>query len=235
MCHGSPVFGPVVTRRLATTLLGTFAPWALACSFLESPEQAPVPEAKFKVALHVSKATEGGLGNVQVARNKRVIATTNADGNVTLSLSGTEGDRVELTIVCPDPYESPEKPLVVGLRHLAPGSAPPQFDATCIRSFHTVAIGIRAGNGRDLPIIRLGQVVGTTDHDGIAHLSIEAPPNEQVSIKLDTSARPRLRPQSPSLTFVTSGRDELVLLEQQFVELREKVRAKPAPQRPTRL
>jgi len=66
---------------------------------------------------------------------------------------------------------------------------------------------------------------GETDQLGVPR-GVHAPSQEQVSLTLDTSGRPELRPQSPSLAFVAGESSELVLLQVKFAE--------PAPRRKAR-
>jgi hypothetical protein len=91
----------------------------------------------------------------------------------------------------------------------------------------TVVVGLRAENGPNLNIIRLNQVVGRTDTQGVAHVSMQAAPGEQVALTLSTADTPLLRPQNPTLSFVAADRDEMVLLEQKFTLLKPVVRVKP--------
>jgi len=125
-----------------------------------------------------------------------------------------------LGIQCPAAFASPPQPLVVGLRHLSDGSPAPTFEVECVSLVHSFVVGISAERGARLPLLYLTQPIGETDEFGIAHVLLQASDQEQISLTLDTSARPELRPQSPSLTFVTAPRDELVLLTQRFVEER---------------
>jgi hypothetical protein len=134
-------------------------------------------------------------------------------------------------VQCPERYASPAKPITFGLRHLDPGSPAPRFEAKCVRQLHSIVVGIKTENGPNLPIVRLGQVIGQTDQAGTAHLLLETLPNEQVTLKLDTSDNPLLRPESPNLTFVSKNTDEFVLLEEKFTVLKKYVPhvVKPRP------
>jgi hypothetical protein len=113
------------------------------------------------------------------------------------------------------------------LRQMSPNSPAPKFEAECIPLVRTVVVGLRAENGADLNIVRLNQVIGRTDANGVAHLLIQASPGEQVTLTLNTSGNPNLRPQSPTLTFMAADRNEMVLLEQRFSVLKTVVKAKP--------
>ena len=153
-----------------------------------------------------------------------MVGRTDASGNVHLSLKGNEGDVASLAVKCPDTYASPDKEVVVGLRHFAAGSPPPRFQSVCVPLVRTFVVGIRTENGPRLPVLRLSKVVGRTDDFGAAHLLIQAASRDQVALTLDTSENPMLRPQNPTLTFVAADRDELILLEQKFTVLKKVVK-----------
>lgn len=224
---------PRVPERVCYALAALLAS---GCELLEGESVAPSePQPTFTVRFKITGEDGQGLKGAQIAHEKTVFGTTQADGTATITLAGREGERIALEVRCPAPFDSPKEPHIVGLRHLAPGSPPPTFTADCTRSHHTFVVGIRTERGVGLPVIRLGQVVGKTDAFGAAHVIVEAAPNEQIALRLDTSAQRRLRPQSPTLTFVTGDKDELVLLEQKFNELRAKPKPRPVISRPTPL
>jgi hypothetical protein len=139
-------------------------------------------------------------------------------------LEGSEGETVRLLVQCPDGLASPEKPIAVGLRKMAPGSPEPRFETECVPLTHDIVVGLRVTKGLNLPVLYLDEVIGHTNSEGVAHLNMNVAPKEQITLVLDTSKEPSLRPQNPTLTFVTSDKDEMVLLEQKFTVLRKKVK-----------
>src|SRR5207245_5797950 len=152
---------------------------------------------------------------------------------------GREGEITELNVKCPADFESPDKPLSIALRRLAPGSHPPQFEVRCPPSVRTVVVGVRADNGVNLPIMYLGRPIARTDASGAAHLTLSVKPSEQIQLTLSTAEKgsEQLRPQSPTLTFVSSNHDDFVALDQKFT-IEKKVsnyHPPPKPQGPTRL
>jgi hypothetical protein len=166
------------------------------------------------------------LPGVRVFADDQLLGATQASGSVQLALQGREGERVPLRIECPASFRSPPRPLVVGLWHANPGSPEPTFEVECAPFVHSYVVGIAAENGAHLPISYLNEPVGETDELGVAHVLVHAPSQEQVSLTLDTSDRPELRPQSTSLAFVAAESSELVLLQVKF--------AGPAPRRRAR-
>ncbi len=180
------------------------------------PQPTRAAHAVFPLVVVARRDGHQPVAGVKVVHDRTVLGVTDASGSVKLELKGVEGSTRSLGVVCPEQYASPEAPLVVGLRRMAQGSPAPRLQAECMPLTRSLVVGLRAENGPNLPVVRLNQVLGTTDAEGVAHLMIEATSSEQVTLTLDTRAYPLLRPQSPTLTFVARDRDELILLEQRF-------------------
>jgi hypothetical protein len=200
------------------------------------PDLAPEPEAPFPLLVAVDSDPGHPVGGAKVVFKTKPIATSDGAGMARVEVSGTEGDTVSLAIQCPDGFASPEKALVVGLRHLAAGSPPPRFEARCTPMVRTVVVALRAENGPNLPVLHLGQPVAQTDPNGVAHFVLHVKPSEQIALTLSTADKSAegLRPQNPSLQFVGKDQDAFVLLEQKFKVEKKKVYIKVAP-RPTPL
>jgi hypothetical protein len=209
-----------------------------ACSKL-SIGLDPPPEPPFEVRFHASDG-DRALKGVNVLSGTKVIGATDATGIVTAKFRGQEGDMREVTIQCPAEFESPAKPIAVSLRRFAPGSPPPLFEVRCAPSLRTVVVGIRAENGANLPILYLTRPVARTDRSGAALFVLRVKPDEQVQLTISTTdgSGDELRPQSPTLTFLTKNRDDFVLLDQPFLIQKKPVvfRKKPPPDnRPQRI
>lgn len=208
--------------------------WVCGCDLIKGqPSKAQPTEFSALIIARTDGRTP--LAGVEVLAGKKVVGKTDESGKAKLSLQGSEGSVASLTIKCPEGLASPEVPIEVGLRHMAEGSPPPLFETECVSLVRRVVVGLRAENGPGLPIVRLNEVIGKTNDQGIAHLLLEVSPNEQVTLTLDTKGNSRLLPQNPALTFVASGKDEFVLLEQKFNVKKKKVKPKPKPAMPTRL
>jgi hypothetical protein len=209
-------------------LLVSLAGCAKVRGLFEDQQPASVAtDVGYPVIVSARRDDQEPVPDVQLLLGAKVLGTTNAAGTVQLSLKGDEGGLVSLVAKCPDTFASPEKPIVVGLRRMAPGSPPPKFAVQCVPLLRSIVVGIRTENGANLPIRRLNQVVGQTDAEGVAHLLLKAAPRDPVILTLDTHKDDTLRPQNPTLTFAAPDRDELVLLEQKFTVKRKVVHVKP--------
>lgn len=200
----------------------------------------PVEDDASKLVMNADVAVTSdpgsGVGGVALVISEQAVATTDANGRAGVQLHGTEGDTVALGVRCPAGFESPA-PLRIALRRLSKESRVPRFDARCTPLQRTVVVGIRADNGANLPIYRLGKRVGQTDGTGAAHLVLQVNPNEQITLTLDTKGhKPALRPESPTLTFVAKDRDDFVILDQRFdAERVVGAPSRPRPARPERI
>ena len=191
----------------------------VACAHRE-PERTLARSAGFPVLIEARSEDGSAVSDVQISSGTEPLGHTGSNGRVELALSGDEGDRATLSVHCPTGFASPERPLSVGLRHLSRGSPPPKFEVTCLRLVHSVLVGVLASSGPYLPILHLKQKVGETDEHGVAHVLLSAGNDERLTLTLDTSRSPGLRPQNPSLSFIARDHDEFVLLEHKFVEER---------------
>jgi hypothetical protein len=211
-------------RRTTQLLVLSFA--LSSCELFE--EQASKTEAPtYPITVSVYGDARQPLAGVELFDQKTLLGKTAASGSVSLKLTGNEGSTVSLRVKCPATFKSPEKPVVVGLRLMSPGSPAPKFDAVCVPLVRTVVVGLRAENGPNLNIVRLNQLVGRTDEHGVAHVRLLVSPGEQVALTLNTSASPLLRPQNPSLSFVAADRDEMLLLEHKFTVHKPVIHVKP--------
>jgi hypothetical protein len=205
----------------------------LGCSRVEIEDKQ---EAPFEVHVHVTSDPSKPLPEANVLSGTKVVGKTDAAGLAKVRFGGKEGDNTELSVKCPADYESPDKPLSIALRRLAPGSRPPQFEVRCPPAVRTIIVGVRADNGANLPVMVLGRPVARTDASGAAHFLLKLKPAEQIEVTLSTAEKgsEQLRPQSPTLTFVSKDRDEFVTLEQKFTIEKKPVhyRPKPQPNRP---
>jgi hypothetical protein len=193
----------------------------LSCSKMgvELDEQKPVP---FEVQITVTSDPGQALPGAQIMAGTKVVGKTDAAGSAKVRFGGKEGDQVDLTVKCPADYSSPTTPITIALRHLTPGSRPPLFEARCPPTLRTVVIGVRADNGPNLPVNVLGRTVARTDASGAALFTMRVKPAEQILVTLSTAEKgaEQLRPESPSLTFLSKDSDDFVVLEQIFTTQR---------------
>jgi hypothetical protein len=208
------------------------AAFSLGCS---GAGATPAIEAKVNVRAQTSDGAP--LAGVLLEAGSRQ-AVSAADGAAYLTLSGTEGERREVSITCPDDYEAPADPLIVSIRRSADAAHAYRYEVACAPLRRSIVVVTRAVNGADLPILHLGSPIGRTNEAGIAHSWVSLPAGESLRLVLDTEGRDLL-PRNPSFDFPAVDRDEIVTINQTFdVPVRPKIwrhSVKKTPSRPTRL
>lgn len=169
---------------------------------------------------------------VAVRNGGQELGKTNADGQLQLSLQGRAGDQLALEVTCPSGYASPQQPMRVILRPLA-SERVPTYQTACRPLVRSLVIAVKAENGPDIPVIYQGREVARTDDQGAAHALLQVPPEQQITLVLDTSApqHQNLRPRSPELTFTMPERDEVAVFEETFAVEKPKVR-RPVKSKP---
>ena len=181
------------------------------------------------------------LAGVELQHRGRTVATTQADGTATLKLTGQEGETFDFDVRCPSGHRAPAGAVSVVLRRTAGPGVAARFPLRCAPNERTLVVAIRAEGGPNLPVKYLEREVARTDGSGAAHVAFRVAPTDSVALTLDTSGDPRLRPQSPSMSFHGADRDQLTAFSQKFEQEAQKarriVRALPAdePAGPVRL
>ncbi|MFT3774277.1 MAG: hypothetical protein QM820_53625 [Minicystis sp.] len=197
--------------------LALVLPFALAaCSALE-----PVPPPPQEILLRIAGDPGQPIKGATVQYNGKKVSESNADGVAQLKLNGKDGETYDLTITCPEGFQSPTKPLSVMLKRLADTSKKPEYDISCPPTTRTVVVAVRADNGPNLPVMYLGREVARTDGAGAAHVMFKLKADEGFNLVLGTEGNDRLRPQNPTASFVVRDRDDVFTFDQKF-ELEKK-------------
>jgi hypothetical protein len=157
------------------------------------------------------------LANVQLSAAGKPLGATELSGERSLSLPGTEGQRVELTAVCPPGYTGPRERPVLLLKRAqtpqTPGLAAIELSVTCDASEHVSVVAIRTGQP-NVPVLLHGQAVALTSTTGTAHVVVREAPGSAFQLTLDTSAKHNLHPQNPARMFTVAQRDAFAVWDQ---------------------
>jgi hypothetical protein len=186
----------------------------LSCSGVSTPQKPPL-----EVVVRVESDPGQPLSGADVLFNGKVIATTDDQGGAKLVLEGNEGDSYEVSVRCPDGYQSPTKMLFIPLHRLVDNSKPPEYDVQCPPTKRTAVVAIRAENGANVPVVYLGRTLGRLDGSGAATVMLENLDAEQsFDLTLDTSEKGSelLRPQSPSSSFTLKNGDDVLVWDTKF-------------------
>jgi hypothetical protein len=174
----------------------------------------PAPTAPFELVVHVESDPGRSLQGVVVSkRGDDAQSTTDGDGDVTLHLSGLEGQSVDLTVKCPTDYVTSPKPLTVMLRR---GSKTPEYDWSCPPAIRHLVVALRTDNGPSLPVSYLGQTIGRTSATGTFTHVFALQPGTRVDLELDTTKHTKLHPANPKFSATVGALDDVVTFEQTF-------------------
>jgi len=144
---------------------------------------------------------------------------------VTFGLAGRDGELVSLDVRCPAGYARTKESTVI--RWLAVEGGAALLSARCRKIRHRLVVAVRADGGPNLPVLRLGQVVGTTDTTGAATLLFDISVDERLELTLSTAslAKERVTPVDPAAVFDLGDADDVKSFDVKFV------RPKPPPKR----
>lgn len=210
-------------------------PLALACALaLAACDKLPGNVSQYPVLVRAFDQLGKPLANVQLSAAGQPLGATEASGERSLTLPGAEGDRVDLSAVCPPGYAGPrERPSLLLEKSEGPqapgaqapsGSRPIELTFTCDSPEQVALIAIRTAHP-NLPVMLRGQTVALTSSTGTAHVLVREAAGNSFQLTLDTSSRQDLRPESPARTFTVTQRDAFAVWNQPF-EL-EKMRPPP--------
>ncbi len=209
-------------HALALALAGLAAVSATSggCKDLEPPPTPP-----FQIFIRIDSDPGHPVPGATVSRNAKALATTGQDGRAMLTLNGAEGETTDVSIKCPDAYNSPVKPTSIRLTRFADKSKVPEYTVACPPSLRRVVVAVKAENGPNLPVMYLNRMITRTDASGAAHFALEVAPNTQFQVTLDTAENTRLKPPSPTKPFTVPQHDDILVFDQKF-DL-EKLKAVP--------
>jgi hypothetical protein len=214
---------------MKATLISLLAavPLSLVAPACAPPRPPPPQRFAFRVVSDPSKP----LAGVNLLRDGKVLATSDAAGVAAFTMDGRDGETFGVSIECPAGFQSPTQPTQVMLRRLASSDVVAEYDAACPPRTRAIVVAVKGSKGHRLPILRLGQEIARTDASGVATVLVRVGPQEQFDLALDTSAHDdlSLRPQSPAATFNVKNSDEVVVFDPHFTE------AKKPASRPRRI
>lgn len=180
---------------------------------------------RFEISLRATSDDSAPLADVAFTTGKSNLGKTSSSGVINVRLRGTEGQTLPVSVTCPNGYESSGELSPLRLtRTRRVGEAvvqPLAVEATCVRKLRDVVLVVRAESASNLPVHVDGKPAATTT-GGTAHLLLQLDRDvRQVSVTLDTTDQPKLRPQNPSRTFELHGKDTVLVMDQSFTASRK--------------
>jgi hypothetical protein len=191
------------------------AVFAVGLAALASCSESP-PPSPFTISVRIESDPGKPIAGASVSRASRLLGTTDAEGRATLQIAGVEGEVADVTVTCPEGFQTPAKPLSIRLTRLAEKSKVPEYAVQCPPSMRRIVVAVRAENGPNLPVVYLDRPVTRTDAAGAASFALEVPPGSQFTVALSTLERKDIKPINPSKLFVVSTQDDVFLFDQKF-------------------
>jgi hypothetical protein len=210
---------------------------AAALAALGGCAQEVAQNAAYAVLVRAVDDLGKPLADLQLSAAGHSLGATDAKGQRMLSLPGVEGQRVDLVASCPQNFKGPrERPtfLLKRMRNLQGelSDQPIEVSLTCDATNHVSLVALQTGQP-GLPVVLRGQVVAQTSDVGTAHVMLREPVGNSFQLTLDTSAKPELRPESPTRMFTVTHQDAFAVWDQPF-ELEKKAPAVSSRKRPKR-
>ena len=173
------------------------------------------------------------LEGVLITLDGRPLGESNSDGLLQTRVQGHAGERFEVDYRCPVGHRRLGEPMTLQLQHFeaVTDSTAGVIESTlrCPPDRRIAAFVIRSASGAGLPVWLGDEQIGTIGTSGIGHFATRGPPGTAFSVRIDSTSRPDLRPQSPVHRFTLSDRDEVFVITQDF-----KSRTKPKRKRKRR-
>lgn len=215
--------------NLRLTACAVFLVSTLGCS-------SKTADDRFEISLRATSDDALPLPDVAFTTGKSNLGKTSNSGVVNVRLRGAEGQTLPVTVTCPSGYESSGElsPLrLTRTRRIGEAVAQPlTVEAICIRKLRDVVLVVRTDSASNLAVQVNGKPAATAT-GGTAHLLLQLDRDvRQVSVTLDTTEQPKLRPQNPSRTFELHGKDTILVMDQSFTDSpKPHHRNSPAPRR----
>ena len=187
----------------------------------------PLSEASPKVQVALSVESDPGvpLEGVPVRVDGRLIGHSDAEGHLRIELSGYSGQLVRLRGQCPDGHSSEPDSQELRLRSYEEHelASPIHVALQCIPNVHLAVFIVRAARVPNIGVLLDGELVASTNREGLAHFSTQTSAGTQHLVELVASAHPKLVPQRASRLVKAPAHHELFVIDQTF-EPREKGR-----------
>lgn len=193
-------------------------PWPLLLALVAC--SAPHPE-HFAISVLARDAADQPVEDVRAWLDGRDLGLSDALGTIATTLQAHEGDVVSLAIACPPGYRSDVPTRSVPLRGVEHASGSKRAIAIHVRCERATVLAplvvFATGPGElSFPVVVDGETIGQTDTSGAAHALLEIEPGGAARVRLDTSARPELRPASPTHVLPIESADSILLVAQPF-------------------
>jgi hypothetical protein len=197
----------------------------LGISFLVASASCAAPQRQ-QFSISMRSVSDDGqlLAGVQIFHGQQELGTTRESGVLEVNVEASSGSTFDVRFECPNGYQATRDQVAVPLRNAGPAT---QADAPrstanamaltleCRPDERKATIVVKA-NMANLPVRMGNKILGKTNADGVAYISLNFPAKEVFELSLDTSAESMLHPSNPHFPFVMPSRDEVFVIQESF-------------------
>lgn len=205
----------------------------LVCLLLSACTGSAPPASALAFTFHTESDTGVPLEGVLITLDGRPLGESNSDGLFQTRVKGRAGERLQVDYRCPAGHRRLGEATTLQLQHFeaVSDSTAGVIETTlrCPPDRRIAAFVIRSDSGAGLPVWLGDEKVGTIGASGVGHFTTRGSPGTAFSVRVDSTSRPGLRPQSPVHRFTLSDRDEVFVITQEF-----KFKTKPKRKRKRR-
>ena len=191
----------------------------------------------------ISTTTDDGrpFPDVIITLGKAIAGKTGADGKLSVTVRGKEGNKVLVAAQVPRGYKLSSTANAIVLRRLTDVSdnkgrlLPVEHVVKFAPLVRQYAVLVRVGiPGLDVETFGTRQAV--TNGKGVAMFLYQGAPGDELSVKVNTQTHPELRPQNPTASFLLGQRSEAYVVKEKFSTYKAPVKHhKPVHVGPKRL
>jgi len=177
----------------------------------------------------------GRLSGVPIRVNGRVVGRSDANGVLRTTTVGSPGTIVRFSQECPNDHpKAEEEETTLRVRRYEIGESAPPLSVVlrCRLERRIAAVVVRTGSHEGVVVHVDGEMVATTNEQGIAHFSRSVSPGTELLVELDASRNPQLRPQRLSRVVSIADSHDVFVIDQHYESVR---RASGAVQRRRRI
>ena len=172
------------------------------------------------------------LAGVTVALAGSPLGKTGDNGLLQATVNAKEGAVLEVSYTCPDGYRaSTDSKSTLVLRRFSSvdkeSGAGLQKRVRCLPELRRYALVVIADRVGGLPVMLEDKSLGITGEHGVLHHVGEAKPGTSLSIRIDTSSRPDIKPQNPTFHFDVVDSTEIYTFKKSFEVEKKRLRRKP--------
>ncbi len=194
-------------------------PLLLAAASCAAPQRQ-----QFSISMRSVSDNGQLLSGVHVFHGDEKLGTTRESGVLEVNVEASSGSIFDVRFECPKGYQAMRDEVEIPLRSAKEVAQDQEARAIsngmaltleCRPDERNATIVVKA-NMANLPVRMGNKILGKTNADGVAYISLRFPAKEVFELSLDTSSQSLLYPSNPHFPFVMPARDEVFVIQESF-------------------